>query len=452
MFQWYKQAAVCYVTLMDLQPRALLKIELPRCRWFTRGWTLQELLAPEIMEFYDAAGTCIGNKHTLARELSSITRIARPYLRNGDLASISVATKMSWVARRETKRVEDMAYSMLGIFDVNMPLIYGEGKKAFRRLQEEIIKRNNDLSIFAWVTRRATDALHPRVISPLAPSPAAFEWSNISSYSQDFAEFSLTNKGLLLSGDVSLRTTEVTVNNGDQTLYIILLGEVTSMRGSSTATDGVMVLRKIGPKLFCRDGCFGIATDLRVLRFLEVTETCILLDTNAATRGALEYRTDGLHVPVDLFTKLYYARPEALWDVNDRIFLKPQRYNWDGYPMVLCMMFDVLLAHGNVSLVVLCHHPLGDGRALKIFTPAQYPELDIVFNETYREKGIHVAELERHAPSFQRLDSTTRVKDGNQYRQISVFLRPILLQTFAGYVGVSAMSFSIDGKDTKDMH
>jgi hypothetical protein len=384
--------------------------------------------------------------------LSSITGIARPYLQNADMSAISVATKMSWAARRETKRVEDMAYSMLGIFDVNMPLIYGEGTKAFRRLQEEIIKRSNDLTIFAWGTRTATDALHPRPISPLAPSPAAFKWSNISSYPQYFAEFSLTNKGLILSNDVPLRTAEVTVYNGVQTLYVILLGEVTNMPGSLTATDGGMVLRKIWPKVFCRDGCFGIETDLRLLRLFDVSETCILLNSNATTREPLVYRMDGLHAPVDPFAELNYACPEALWDETDRMFLKPQRYRWDGYPMVLCMSFDVLLTHGKVSLVVLCHHPLGDGRALKIFIREQCPEFDIVFHETYREKGIHERELEMQAPNFRRLDNTTRINDGNQYRQISVFLRPIVLQTFAGAVKVSALSFAIDGNDTKEMH
>ncbi|KAF2833511.1 hypothetical protein CC86DRAFT_389724 [Ophiobolus disseminans] len=196
MYQWYKEATVCYVALMDLPPHAWRTDELSQCRWFTRGWTLQELLAPQTLEFYDATWKHIGSKHTLANKLSRITGIDRLYLIGGDLTFTSVATKMSWAARRQTKRIEDKAYSMLGLFDVNMPLIYGEGTKAFRRLQEEIIKQSNDLTIFAWDSRTLLDSTQQLLINSLATSPAAFAYSSqIYNYTDDFAEFAITNKG-----------------------------------------------------------------------------------------------------------------------------------------------------------------------------------------------------------------------------------------------------------------
>jgi hypothetical protein len=187
MFQWYKAAAVCYVALRDLDSDCVYAKELPRCRWFSRGWTLQELLAPEHVQFYDCTWVYIGNKETLAGLISAITGIPKAYLVEGTLASASVAMKMSWAARRETKRSEDRAYSLLGIFDVNMPLIYGEGMKAFRRLQEEIIKRSNDLTIFAW--EALADNRH-RLVSLLTTSPEGFTLShNLDQYAATLRNF-----------------------------------------------------------------------------------------------------------------------------------------------------------------------------------------------------------------------------------------------------------------------
>ncbi|OAK96860.1 HET-domain-containing protein [Phaeosphaeriaceae sp. SRC1lsM3a] len=148
MFAWYRDAARCYVYLSDV-PIASLTSDLPaqqdwypalqQSRWFTRGWTLQELVAPESVEFFSAGGQRLGSKHSLLQELHGITGISVEALRGSPLDGFSVNERMSWVGQRRTKREEDMAYSLLGIFDVHMPLIYGEGqKKAFARLQREI--------------------------------------------------------------------------------------------------------------------------------------------------------------------------------------------------------------------------------------------------------------------------------------------------------------------------
>ncbi|KAF9873513.1 hypothetical protein CkaCkLH20_08972 [Colletotrichum karsti] len=162
MFQWYKLSAVCFAYLSDFVIRSpdrssrvresFFEIAdedaFKRCKWFTRGWTLQELIAPKIVEFYDSSWGLVGTKSQLPEILESITRIPLQVLLNSSkLQSTIVAVKMSWAAQRQTKRIEDRAYSLLGIFDINMPLIYGEGAKAFRRLQEEIVKETNDLSL-----------------------------------------------------------------------------------------------------------------------------------------------------------------------------------------------------------------------------------------------------------------------------------------------------------------
>lgn len=149
MYTWYRNALLCIVYLHDVHKDGWAS-EIPRSQWFKRGWTLQELIAPAELLFVDKNWEEIGRKSNLATVLSKITKVDEYVLLTGDMEGVSIATKMSWAATRETTRIEDRAYSLMGIFDVNMPTIYGEGDKAFIRLQEEIIKRSHDQSIFAW--------------------------------------------------------------------------------------------------------------------------------------------------------------------------------------------------------------------------------------------------------------------------------------------------------------
>ncbi|KAI0877523.1 heterokaryon incompatibility protein-domain-containing protein [Hypoxylon argillaceum] len=163
MFQWYQDAAICYAHLTDVPDdtsQDSLLASLSASRWFTRGWTLQELLASSNIVFYTDNWQTLTTKLASVEILSTITGIDREYLEGAPLEAASAAKRMSWAASRETTRIEDMAYCLLGIFDVNMPLIYGEGKKAFKRLQEEIIKANpEDHTLFAWgnVAEKITD-------------------------------------------------------------------------------------------------------------------------------------------------------------------------------------------------------------------------------------------------------------------------------------------------------
>lgn len=205
---WYKNASVCYAYLEDLTPSTDEHNESRwhSCRWFTRGWTLQELIAPAHVEFYDRDWTFRGQKSSpwMLRLLSDITSIEEEILLDSNLVrSLSVARRMSWAAGRQCSRIEDIAYCLLGIFEVNMPLLYGEGPRAFRRLQEEIIKQSTDLSLFAWKT---SDAQIYRGI--LAKSPSEFsvfrEFSACRSPFDMYPEsFSMTNLGLHMTGKVS---------------------------------------------------------------------------------------------------------------------------------------------------------------------------------------------------------------------------------------------------------
>jgi len=153
MFRWYQNAGVCYAYLADVSkdfhPRNKSS-EFSKSRWFTRGWTLQELIAPSRVIFYSRDWHALGMKDQLSDLVMKITGIDLEVLRGQDLVFSSISKRMSWAAHRKTSRIEDIAYCLLGIFDVNMPLLYGEGKKAFLRLQEEILKSSNDQTLFAW--------------------------------------------------------------------------------------------------------------------------------------------------------------------------------------------------------------------------------------------------------------------------------------------------------------
>ncbi|KAF7874351.1 hypothetical protein EAF04_003023 [Stromatinia cepivora] len=162
MFRWYQNAAKCYVYLPDVSTNnydqtnfSPWQLAFRKSLWFTRGWTLQELIAPRSVEFFCSSGKLLGDKKSLQQQLYEITGIETSALRGQDLSEFSVDQRMSWARNRETKREEDKAYSLLGIFDVYMPLIYAEGaSNAFRRLQEEIQKQArkhslDDLSTFS---------------------------------------------------------------------------------------------------------------------------------------------------------------------------------------------------------------------------------------------------------------------------------------------------------------
>ena len=193
MYRWYKNSVICYVYLSDFSLKCPpLSNALQKSRWFRRGWTLQELLAPCNLVFFDEHWAEIGGKVFLEERLSQICKISKAHLR--DPMSASIAAKMSWASCRETSREEDLAYSLLGLFNIHMPLIYGEGANAFRRLQLEIIASSDDESIFAWrdpqLTRSGLSARHP----------AAFEGSRdllpVNFRALRRSPYHMSNKGL----------------------------------------------------------------------------------------------------------------------------------------------------------------------------------------------------------------------------------------------------------------
>ena len=179
MYRWYANSKVCYAHLHDVsEPSFPTERNQDKYsingwpEWFSRGWTLQELIAPSVVRFFSKDWLDLGDKKLLASSLSVITRVPQRILENGlPTERPCVAQIMSWAANRKTTRDEDRAYSLLGLLDVNMPMLYGEGKRAFQRLQLEIIRTSNDQSIFAW----DPEGKAPRIGSILADDPSFFQ-------------------------------------------------------------------------------------------------------------------------------------------------------------------------------------------------------------------------------------------------------------------------------------
>jgi hypothetical protein len=298
MFRWYQKATKCYVYLSDVrtdsenETGSSLQYSEPafrQSRWFTRGWTLQELLAPVDVEFFDCEEQLLGNKNELRGVISDITNISPDVLAGQDLKRCSVAQRMSWAANRSTTRPEDVAYSLMGIFDIDMPLLYGEGQeKAFYRLQEEIMKRSDDHSIFAWELPRRY-AVH----GLLAPSPAAFKNSQHIIYRTTpgrRAPYGLTNRGLQMNLSIAEH-----LWNG---LYAAALDCVDQRTGTQLG----IYLKQIGENRFVRtrlDQLPKLGLDCRIKGFkpFECKTFYIPQVTLASYRPPHKFRTSPKAVP-----------------------------------------------------------------------------------------------------------------------------------------------------------
>ena len=211
MFRWYKNAAWCVAYLTDVvsedsldasglrgEDTTPLTTQLKGSRWFTRGWTLQELLAPKQLDFYDSEWKFISTKARLAPLIASVTNIDENTITTGAWSATNVAQRMSWASGRQTTRIEDLAYCLLGLFDVNMPLLYGEGDRAFVRLQEEILKETDDHSIFAWDASDKEPTIES--VGVFATHPSQFRAAgNVESYPPKTPPTVITNKGIQIT-------------------------------------------------------------------------------------------------------------------------------------------------------------------------------------------------------------------------------------------------------------
>ncbi|KAK3357950.1 hypothetical protein B0T25DRAFT_540613 [Lasiosphaeria hispida] len=178
VWAYYADTAACIAFLGDVGGSEMPNAEFYRSRWFTRGWTLPELLAPHDVALVNRDWEELTARSLSARAIAKATGIDPEYLgKTLDRTpprQATVATRMMWASTRKTTRAEDEAYSLLGLFDVSMPVLYGEGARAFARLQDEIMRSSPDQSIFTWGYSSMLDARQG--VDLLAKSPGDFEF------------------------------------------------------------------------------------------------------------------------------------------------------------------------------------------------------------------------------------------------------------------------------------
>ncbi|KAI0160713.1 hypothetical protein GGR57DRAFT_456167 [Xylariaceae sp. FL1272] len=288
-----------------------------KSRWFSRGWTLQEMIASPKLIFYDSKWRFYNSKENLAEDIAAVTGIDASVLHAAGhelrvkLNSIPVCRKMAWAAKRKTKRIEDRAYSLLGIFGVYMPLVYGEGANAFQRLQKEIIQVTNDLTIFAWKHPRRVAQRRPFNI--LAESPMMFEKSNDIVLSQDLAHnphFVITNKGLQVTIPISAY--------GERFRTRWMMSLYCHRRNTPQKTLGIL-LEEVTGTVFRRIKCDGL---LQVP--YKASESLIFLTTDM-THIAPQGEGLGYHMTIHWYfshgiIRLLSYYPETYWsgDVNTK--------------------------------------------------------------------------------------------------------------------------------------
>ena len=349
MYAWYTNARVCYVYLADVpghcprldgddrHPLALMPwIEaFEESRRWTRGWTLQELIAPRHVVFFGEDWNSVGTLASMLDRVSSITGIQRNVLAHErPISDISVARRLSWTARRETTRKEDEAYCLLGILDLHMPLLYGEGARAFSRLQEELIKVSTDQSLFAWDA--PSDVVASRELL-LAPSPKCFQnCGNIRRRRGIATEsaFRINNKGLEItlptmrrrldstSPHVTLGMLDCRYEGSNEVLALVLGQHPVSGFGASTGLDvyvagyerqtvrGLQYSRLIA--IEPPSPSEAPATLLTITRDLQSQMYKHALDTNASTWFPVRFAGG----EIDALPELRDVYPEEFWHAS----------------------------------------------------------------------------------------------------------------------------------------
>lgn len=251
MFRWYANSQICYAYLSDYSHinSTNWETEFAKSSWFERAWTLQELIAPTSVVFFDCSWDTIGSRSDLCEEIaeaSGINHLELFTMKRPDLNNWSIAQRFSWASKRKATRVEDLAYSLLGIFDVNLPLLYGEGMKVFQRLQEVIVQQTNDQTIFAWSGSSDTSDF----TSIFAPSAAAFSKDHFLSIKRfdDPSPMSISNLGLTMNVRLQFWTRDIAwaglncTQNGFDQIGIFIL--------RSTDTTGVWNKCRVGAKFW----------------------------------------------------------------------------------------------------------------------------------------------------------------------------------------------------------
>ncbi|MBE3046315.1 HET domain-containing protein [Candidatus Bathyarchaeota archaeon] len=387
MYEWYAKASICFAFLHDVVPESQCPFNkaLASCRWFTRGWTLQETIAPRDISFYDGNWEPRGTKLGSWMALQAITGVPGEVLRDPEIAlGYSVSTRMSWAAGRDTTRVEDMAYCLLGLFGISMPMIYGEGRRAFRRLQDEIIRQSNDLSILAWDKNDehadpfAAGAIG---ISALADSPASFEACDAIRRPLRAEDFSAASIGLQFNNtrlywrrNAESNTNQTPAPALKATIYLLPLAQC-HRKPFTPLLNVFLPLRKIQPDMFVRCGnlvwdytgeqhgaedAISLQLHSQSLHYYPSKKMYISL-ADTVLGGTEDTLTSSLrnsiHFPLSDEFRIVSAVPPGHWDHRCQVFFSSTRsasrhvalavrchLKWNGseVPIILCIQPDTI--------------------------------------------------------------------------------------------------------------
>jgi hypothetical protein len=413
MFQWYKRASICYVYLSDLAPSATLETDLQGCRWFSRGWTLQELIAPKKIHFFDQSWSCKGTKLELIDDLARITGVnIRVLQHTKPLSTVAVAQKMSWAANRQTTRIEDSAYCLLGIFDINMAMLYGEEENAFRRLQEEIIRTTPDYSIFAWTappTYHNAQSPKSRVFSGvLALSPLQF--SQCGSFvmldqTDTRADFSVSNQGIKMHSRLHLEP--IQGERGFRYTFPVCSSEAQTTLG--------IRLRKCGPSQFLREDPFtlvvltdtfweGVPRSRYLLTQMPGNDLMLPFQLHLGDNIIIQSRSHVVQLRLPPEMDVAGIWPWARWDDEDQIFFLFGNSRRDCGAAQIAGTLDLRIQNRSVSVSFDCiFYALGwaqlEDRHLqctvvdyRLLEPAVHKEMA----DTFVEKDYQIFQVKRN--------------------------------------------------------
>ncbi|KAM0717799.1 hypothetical protein Q7P37_006131 [Cladosporium fusiforme] len=448
MFNYYAESQICIAHLADLAPGSA---DIGPCHWFTRGWTLQELLASRSLEFYDRTWKYVGTKSDFVGAITQTTRVDAVALREPSrIGEYSVATRLSWSSNRQTTRMEDMAYCLLGIFDVSMPLIYGEGDKAFQRLLGEIVHRENDPTILSSTPSQSEIRLSsysdiPGV--PLLPQfPSGFhESKGITPLAGYFPELTVTNRGLRVSPDFPIRVLSLPHEHPGQFLGICV-GYIPRDNTDLEGKGVYLPLRKVAPGLFYRHSDLRLTiTDSSTIERSGTQNTVVyyivMYDIQRSLTSFTLHRKHSVFVPDTHDFDLVDAVPERLWDPEDRAFLRPSSQFQTFFPMVLALMFQERNADSNF-VMVLCDNSTGIPAAGVVSERSANIVMRQLFRGRQREDSLIWADFETLGVDvrFERDASITRDEAGH-----SLFLRQSTLRPGFPPVRASLQGHSLDG-------
>ncbi|KAF2027656.1 hypothetical protein EK21DRAFT_71377 [Setomelanomma holmii] len=375
MFRWYEEAWVCLAHLSDVTDTQL---SFHQSRWYTRGWTLQELIAPKDVVFFDGDWTFRGTKQTMSTHISMITGIPEQVLdRSLDLHEIPVAQRFSWASKRETTRVEDLAYSLLGIFNINMAMLYGEGDRAFIRLQEQILSQSADMSIFLWTDLQTNQ----EYTGLLSPSPACFREMRQVIAEPTFTqrEFYLTNRGIRMKLGIAW---------GDDTGLAVL--PLKHSVGANGQPSGIY-LRRVGLDLFARARPQDYAK-VESKRFYTVFTAVKTLSSSQST--TITNRIINISFPDDICVTR--VEPHGSWDHSNRIFYSTHAGAFLGYMQLSHV--NHIQSYNQFAIVLCFKHGLWsagvvDGIRWRSIRDAFYSHYKENLHELQYDSTMHDVEM-----------------------------------------------------------